>query len=359
MTPSSPTPEYVPPANCRQRLSAEGKAYPRSSCAVCGQLSPRWKECDAALAAAPEPAEPSVCTQYRPGTPCPVPASCRDNGCSAVERELYPTEPSVPADGVTTLKRVGQFLHAAYDRPPQTPETRALLAAFDTLANNSTTAAAGVDGRISETIKRLTGCKDLIGYGNESLHASIMQIAAPILAQLADAQADAASVREAASNLAWHRDGIGPDVPVLQERYDDLRAQLADVRAENERLRDDLRFVERWANHHAQHPRTTAAEALSVIQHYPPIITITKSYADGVVPATRNPWAELEAAERDARELREAGAALVRAEDAYHAAVNANQQAAIKWDAVCAARVRLRKALDTPPGAASAGGAAP
>lgn len=29
----------------------------------------------------------NVCWQYRPGAPCPFPASCRENGCSAVERE--------------------------------------------------------------------------------------------------------------------------------------------------------------------------------------------------------------------------------------------------------------------------------
>lgn len=39
------------PAQCRQRLAAEGKPYPRSSCQVCGQLSPKWRECDAALSA--------------------------------------------------------------------------------------------------------------------------------------------------------------------------------------------------------------------------------------------------------------------------------------------------------------------
>ncbi|MBC7202543.1 MAG: hypothetical protein H5U29_03315 [Pusillimonas sp.] len=43
-----------PPANCRQRLAKEGKPYPRSSCFVCGQLSPRHRECDAMLEAAPE-----------------------------------------------------------------------------------------------------------------------------------------------------------------------------------------------------------------------------------------------------------------------------------------------------------------
>ena len=31
----------------------------------------------------------TVCWQHRPGAPCPVPASCRDNGCSAIERELF------------------------------------------------------------------------------------------------------------------------------------------------------------------------------------------------------------------------------------------------------------------------------
>jgi hypothetical protein len=39
----------VPP-NCRQRLSSEAKPFPRSSCAVCGQFSPKWRECDALLA---------------------------------------------------------------------------------------------------------------------------------------------------------------------------------------------------------------------------------------------------------------------------------------------------------------------
>ena len=39
------------PENCRQRLASEGKPYPKSSCAACGQFSPKWRECDAALAA--------------------------------------------------------------------------------------------------------------------------------------------------------------------------------------------------------------------------------------------------------------------------------------------------------------------
>ncbi|WP_147473219.1 hypothetical protein [Pseudomonas coronafaciens] len=38
------------PVNCRQRLAAEGKPYPRSSCAACGQLSPNWRKCESMLA---------------------------------------------------------------------------------------------------------------------------------------------------------------------------------------------------------------------------------------------------------------------------------------------------------------------
>ena len=38
------------PVECRQRLAKEGKPYPKSSCAACGQFSPKWKECDALLA---------------------------------------------------------------------------------------------------------------------------------------------------------------------------------------------------------------------------------------------------------------------------------------------------------------------
>lgn len=39
----------VTPNNCRQRLAAEGKPYPRSSCDACGSLAPKWRECDAAI----------------------------------------------------------------------------------------------------------------------------------------------------------------------------------------------------------------------------------------------------------------------------------------------------------------------
>ena len=44
---------------CRQQLAAEGKPYPRSSCEACGQFSPRWRECDARIAAISSPENPS------------------------------------------------------------------------------------------------------------------------------------------------------------------------------------------------------------------------------------------------------------------------------------------------------------
>ena len=61
----------------------------------------------------------------------------------------------------------------------------------------------------------------------------------------------------------------------------------------NGRLRDALQFVERWANHHGAKPHTTPQEALSVIQHYPPIVAITKGYKDGKVPDTPDPWEQV------------------------------------------------------------------
>lgn len=55
--------EPVAPVNCRQRLKSEGKAYPKSNCASCGEFSPKWKECDAMLAAAPQAPQASVVQQ--------------------------------------------------------------------------------------------------------------------------------------------------------------------------------------------------------------------------------------------------------------------------------------------------------
>ncbi|ROM84162.1 hypothetical protein BK655_12500 [Pseudomonas brassicacearum] len=44
--------EVMPPEQCRQRIAAEGKPHPKSSCAVCGKFSPKWRECDALIEAA-------------------------------------------------------------------------------------------------------------------------------------------------------------------------------------------------------------------------------------------------------------------------------------------------------------------
>jgi hypothetical protein len=41
--------DSAPPSTCRERLRAEGKMYPRSSCEACGKWAPKWKECSAAL----------------------------------------------------------------------------------------------------------------------------------------------------------------------------------------------------------------------------------------------------------------------------------------------------------------------
>ena len=70
--------------------------------------------------------------------------------------------------------------------------------------------------------------------------------------------------------------------------------EVARLSTKNEALKDDLQFVERWANHHAANPNVSAQEALSCIQHYPSIRAITKSYKNGVIPATHNPYAEIE-----------------------------------------------------------------
>lgn len=51
------------PVNCRQRLAAEGKPYPRSSCAACGQMSPNWRECDSMLSR-PTPQPPALGGHY-------------------------------------------------------------------------------------------------------------------------------------------------------------------------------------------------------------------------------------------------------------------------------------------------------
>jgi hypothetical protein len=68
-------------------------------------------------------------------------------------------------------------------------------------------------------------------------------------------------------------------------------------------LKDDLQFVERWAVHHGTKPHMTPENALSVIQHYPPIRAITKSYVDGKVPNTFDPYAQIAALKAQIAEL--------------------------------------------------------
>jgi hypothetical protein len=41
--------EFEPPTNCRQRLQRNGMPYPKSGCDACGSMSPKWRQCDAAL----------------------------------------------------------------------------------------------------------------------------------------------------------------------------------------------------------------------------------------------------------------------------------------------------------------------
>ena len=80
--------------------------------------------------------------------------------------------------------------------------------------------------------------------------------------------------------------------------------QVRELEAERDELREHLQFVERWSVHHGAKPHMTAEQALAVIQHYPPIADITKSYADGKVPDTPDPWAERDRLAAECAELR-------------------------------------------------------
>lgn len=105
--------------------------------------------------------------------------------------------------------------------------------------------------------------------------------------------------RAEALNAEWAKKAetwlASPEAAQRLEGYRELASRLEQAEAELAKANETLRFVERWANHHAQKPRITPREVLSVIQHYPPILDITRSYVDGKVPETPNPWAELDA----------------------------------------------------------------
>lgn len=68
------------PENCRQRLAAEGKVIAKSNCAVCGQFSPNWKECNAKIAG---PVDPTFVVEMvdsvKPLSPSEVRARAKQN----------------------------------------------------------------------------------------------------------------------------------------------------------------------------------------------------------------------------------------------------------------------------------------
>lgn len=94
------------------------------------------------------------------------------------------------------------------------------------------------------------------------------------------------------TDVLWHqRRGNETIAKDCEEAADALEAQGKRI-AE---LEDDLQWVERCANHHGQKAHVTAEQALSFIQHYPPIKAITKAYSDGKMPTTLDPYAEITA----------------------------------------------------------------
>jgi hypothetical protein len=88
-----------------------------------------------------------------------------------------------------------------------------------------------------------------------------------------------------------------------------LKAAIEALVQERDELKADLVFVERWANHHGQKSCHSAESILGVIQHYPTIRAITKSYADGVVPDTSDPYAERDKLAAENKVLRDAWSA--------------------------------------------------
>lgn len=94
--------------------------------------------------------------------------------------------------------------------------------------------------------------------------------------------------------------------------YGECASEIHRLEREVEELREDLKLIERWAVYKIG--KHTAEECLSVIQHYPPIKAITKSYKDGVIPTSYNPYAEIEQLRAKVAELevyRTAGVILI------------------------------------------------
>ncbi len=117
---------------------------------------------------------------------------------------------------------------------------------------------------------------------------------------------DTGELRQVAVH-AWNNSFRAP----LGERLVDMAIAAADeldqLHARVAEQDDHLAFVERYANHHAnKHPSghsITAREALSVIQHYPPIEAITKRYVYGRLPDTPNVFEQIVALEQRIAEL--------------------------------------------------------
>ena len=81
-------------------------------------------------------------------------------------------------------------------------------------------------------------------------------------------------------------------IPTVVKTCLKAAAALESIAKERDRLLDDLRYVERVACHHAIKPHNTPEAMLSLIQWYPPIRDITRSYVDGITPSTPDPYAQ-------------------------------------------------------------------
>lgn len=101
--------------------------------------------------------------------------------------------------------------------------------------------------------------------------------------------------------IALLRVKFGISHAIAELNYEQWASTVLEVNKREDqciKLGDQLRFIERWANHHGQKATMTPQEVLGVIQHYPPIKDITRSYEDGKMPPLPDPW-EILALERD------------------------------------------------------------
>ena len=73
------------------------------------------------------------------------------------------------------------------------------------------------------------------------------------------------------AQLKESRDEYSEAVERLSVHREEMLKDRVALAIENERIKDDLNWVERCANHHGQKASITPAQALSFIQHYPPI----------------------------------------------------------------------------------------